>query len=409
MTADRFCPLLFAFCGAAMKPEIDRPEKIATWLKNPEPAIFQGQDLRKDSATIAAARLDGCVFLGCLMEPVLAKAVATAGCFLLPSRSGLPFDPFSPGLYTPLELYNNFDPDDPDPIGTYHRCFDWLVYNSVVDPATKIERPVDVDVVLMRRIHDFSMTDSLDELLEAQDRRKCVAIMGGHDRGRDEPIYEQTARLALTLTNANFFVVTGGGPGLMEAANLGAYAAGFPNPEQAIASALPELKKAPLYNHPDWLKFGFKGWQAMKTPSDPEKSRSLGVPTWFYGHEPPNVFATDIAKYFENSVREEGLLSLAQGGIVYAEGNGGTVQEIFQDANQNYYRTYAKTKSPMVLFNTAYWNPAAMNFNDPADKRKQVYLLLHKLATEKRFDDYLFLSDDATAVVQFIKDHPPVA
>lgn len=49
-----------------------------------------------------------------------------------------------------------------------------------------------------------------------------------------------------------------------------------------------------------------------------------------------------------------------------------------------------------------------MNFNDPADKRKQAYLLLHKLATEKRFDDYLFLSDDASAVVQFIKDHPPV-
>ena len=72
-------------------------------------------------------------------------------------------------------------------------------------------------------------------------------------------------------------------------------------------------------------------------------------------------------------------------------------------------RTYGQVKSPMVLFNTAYWSPAAMNFDDPNGKRKQAYPLLRKLATEKGFDDYLLLSDDAVAIVQFIKDHPPVA
>ena len=50
------------------------------------------------------------------------------------------------------------------------------------------------------------------------------------------------------------------------------------------------------------------------------------------------MFATDIAKYFENSLREEGLLALALAGVVFARGNAGTVQEIFQDACQNYYR-----------------------------------------------------------------------
>jgi predicted Rossmann-fold nucleotide-binding protein len=225
----------------------------------------------------------------------------------------------------------------------------------------------------LRRIHDTSMTHALRDFLDARDRRKCVALMGGHDRGRTESVYGETVRLALALTQAGYLVVSGGGPGLMEAANLGAYAAGFADPEAAIAEALAELKRAPLYTHPHWLKFAFRAWRAMKAPAHPEKSRSLGVPTWFYGHEPPNVFATDVAKYFENSVREEGLLALAQGGIIHAEGNAGTVQELFQDANQNYYRTYAGTKSPMVLFNSAYWNPEAMNFDDPDDKRKQVY------------------------------------
>jgi hypothetical protein len=29
--------------------------------------------------------------------------------------------------------------------------------------------------------------------------------------------------------------------------------------------------------------------------------RSLSIPTWFYGHEPTNVFATEIARYFANA------------------------------------------------------------------------------------------------------------
>lgn len=392
-----------------MKPVINSAASVAAWIANPQPAIFKGQDLRSQDAAIAALPLADCVFLGCMMDVELTQAAAAAACLVVPSKPGLPFNPFSPGLYTPTELYDRFDPDAADPTATYRQCLDWLIYNSVVDPATKIERPVDVDVILMRRIHDSSMTDSLNELLDKVQRSKCVAIMGGHDRGRQEAVYKQTAKLALSLTNAGYFLVTGGGPGLMEAGNLGAYAAGFANAEAVLDNAITQLSAAPLYNDPNWLKVGFKTWKGMGVPTDAVKSRSLGIPTWFYGHEPPNVFATDIAKYFENSVREEGLLAVSQGGIIYAEGNGGTVQEIFQDANQNYYRTYGKVKSPMILFNTDYWNPAAVNFNNAADKRKQAYLLLHKLATEKKFDDYLFLSDDPVAVVKFIQDHPPVA
>ncbi len=46
-------------------------------------------------------------------------------------------------------------------------------------------------------------------------------------------------------------------------------------------------------------------------------------------------FATQIAKLFQNSVREDGLLSIADAGAAYFEGGFGTVREIFQDLAQN--------------------------------------------------------------------------
>ena len=123
---------------------------------------------------------------------------------------------------------------------------------------------------------------------------------------------------------------------------------------------------------------------------------------------PPNLFATDIAKYFENSVREEGLLAVALAGVIFAEGNGGTVQEIFQDACQNYYRTYERRKSPMVLLGREYWNPSPPVLHTPSDRRKSAYPLLEKLATERGFNDYVLLTDDLSSVVPFLKAHPPL-
>ena len=75
---------------------------------------------------------------------------------------------------------------------------------------------------------------------------------------------------------------------------------------------------------------------------------SLAVPTWFYGHEPSNLFSVHIAKYFSNSLREDGLLAIAMHGIIFAPGSAGTTQEVFQDATQNHYATYGVV-SPMVF------------------------------------------------------------
>ena len=82
---------------------------------------------------------------------------------------------------------------------------------------------------------------------------------------------------------------------------------------------------------------------------------SVGIPTWFYGHEPPNVFCDAIAKYFSNAIREDGLLARCSAGLVVLEGAAGTVQEIFQAATRLYYAPEEEAIAPIVLVGTRHW------------------------------------------------------
>ena len=55
---------------------------------------------------------------------------------------------------------------------------------------------------------------------------KAVSVFGSARVARDDPLYDLTRRVAAALGAAGFAVMTGGGPGLMEAANRGARAVG---------------------------------------------------------------------------------------------------------------------------------------------------------------------------------------
>jgi predicted Rossmann-fold nucleotide-binding protein len=73
-----------------------------------------------------------------------------------------------------------------------------------------------------------------------------------------------------------------------------------------------------------------------------------------YGHEPANLFAGGIAKYFSNAIREDTLLRLARGGVVFAPGWAGTVQEVFQAATKAFY--FADGASgPLVFLGRSFW------------------------------------------------------
>jgi uncharacterized protein (TIGR00730 family) len=58
---------------------------------------------------------------------------------------------------------------------------------------------------------------------------KAVSIFGSARTPRDDPRYERARQLALRLGEEGFAIITGGGPGIMEAANKGAREAGVPS------------------------------------------------------------------------------------------------------------------------------------------------------------------------------------
>lgn len=67
----------------------------------------------------------------------------------------------------------------------------------------------------------------MSEFVEATRRlaviRPAVSIFGSARTGPDSPYYKLTEEIARKLSDAGFSVISGGGPGIMEAANKGAY------------------------------------------------------------------------------------------------------------------------------------------------------------------------------------------
>lgn len=332
----------------------------------------QGINLCTRTDELLARNWPKATFLGCSMTVAAEKHVSESGATIFPVFEGLPYEPYRGSLYTTDELKK----DD----------LDGRIYRHQV--TWRNSPPAPILEALAQRVHDHAIDDALNAFLANHD--KVVAIMGGHSLHRDEATYRTVAVTTRALTRAGYLVVTGGGPGAMEAGNLGAWMAA--HPDEALDEAIETLSPAVDYSTPEYLEVS-----AQVVERFPNGSTSLAIPTWFYGHEPTNDFATDVAKYFSNSIREDGLLAIATHGVVYTPGAAGTVQEVFMDATQNHYAVFGII-SPMVFLDSAYW----------ADDRLAAPLLLRQLAGERPYADMIGVFDDSEDVVEFITSRPPV-
>lgn len=354
------------------------------------PVAVQEVDLQGEPRESFLGSWKGSLFLGCTLGEGCAETVSRAGAWVLPQLGGFRFSTHRARLYTSDELYDGFDPSRED---GYRSSFDAGVYREYMQQGK--EPSPDIRVTLARRLHDHSITDALHEALHGQ---QVVAVMGGHALERAAPLYGRICRIARALTRDGFTIVTGGGPGAMEAAHLGAALAAAEDARldqalKALAPRPPGGKPGKEYADLDWVHRAWRVREQFVEPSD-TYPQSVGIPTWLYGHEPPTVFAPLQAKYFSNAIREDGLLAIASHGVVFAPGSAGTIQEIFQDATQNHYQTMGGC-APMVLLDKIYWT-----------ERYPVWPLLQALSSGKDWHNHLFLCDDEAEVCKHLASDP---
>jgi hypothetical protein len=277
--------------------------------------------------------------------------------------AGLPFQPIRNSVYTAAELFAGFDPGTR---GSYAQTMDFRSYEWFV--RTGRSTPTEPYAAMMRSLHDSSVT--LDMGAVISDRR-VVGIMGGHQLRRDSAAYRTIAELGRDLARRGMLVCTGGGPGAMEAGHVGAALSQHPHSQlDGTIAVLAEMPTMPQLSAivaadgtpdptlvrvaQDWFA---PAWDLSRSIVSPVAS--LSIPTWHYGQEPTSPFATHIAKLFQNSIREDGLLTVARQGIVFTQGSAGTLHEVFQDAEQNFYATGPAPAgalfSPMVFLDSEYW------------------------------------------------------
>ena len=274
-------------------------------------------------------------------------------------------------LLTSDQLLAGFSESDPT---SFVRTWDFQRFQCFV--AAGGASPTTLEDARDQAQWDAEMSFSLKQYITSTSP-KVLGIMGGHGISRSEATYPVIAKLSRQLTQAGYFIVTGGGPGAMEAGHLGAAFAN--STDGAFNRALQELAasggsvpsgsmvdpktgqilpghEAQIAAAHAWLL----GAVRAKALLDGEMGKSLAIPTWLYGQEPTTPLASSYAKYYQNSIREETLISNGRVGILYAKGGGGTLREIFQDVEINYYVQKHENFIPMLFVDPlGFWQTEA--------------------------------------------------
>ena len=139
--------------------------------------------------------------------------------------------------------------------------------------------------------------------------RPAFTVFGSARVKPDDPIYADAVEVGRRIAQAGFAVVTGGGPGVMEAANRGAREAGG-------------------------VSVGFN----IELPHEQHENRYL-----------------DLSLTFEHFYARKTMFVKAAGGFVIFPGGFGTLDELFESLTL--IQTGKVLHFPVVLFDHGYWAP----------------------------------------------------
>ena len=179
-----------------------------------------------------------------------------------------------------------------------------------------------------------------------QDGAPTVTVYGSARVKEGSPVYEDARQIGAALARAGFTVITGGGPGVMEAANRGAFEAG---------------------------------------------GRSIGMQITLRNVEPANHWTTESVTFKYFFVRKVMLVKYATA-FVLMPGGMGTLDELFETLNL--LQTGKIHRFPVILFGSDYW----AGLLDWMKNR----LLAEGYIGGKDLDIFL-IEDDPQAVVEHVR------
>jgi uncharacterized protein (TIGR00730 family) len=174
----------------------------------------------------------------------------------------------------------------------------------------------------------------------------CITVFGSARIPATHPYYVLTRELGAAIAQAKFTVVTGGGPGLMEAANLGAKDA---------------------------------------------KGVSIGCNIVLPREQKPNPYLDKWVEFRYFSVRKLMLVKYSYG-FVAAPGGFGTLDELFEVATL--IQTGKIKNFPVVLLGAGYWSPLIRFLRES---------LLANAAIDAQDLDQILITDSAQDAVSFIR------
>ena len=190
------------------------------------------------------------------------------------------------------------------------------------------------------------------ELLRGFERldvpQPCVTLFGSARIQEGDPIYEVARMMGAELAKAGFTVMTGGGPGLMEAANRGAREAG---------------------------------------------GVSIGCNIRLPNEQKPNPYLDDFVEFEHFFIRKLMLIKYSSA-FVILPGGYGTLDEAFEVATL--IQTGRLERFPIVVMNSEFYGPFENLLRGTMSKSR--------LIDEERLDIVL-LTDDPAAGVEWIKSH----